>query len=208
MTHITKKVTVASLSIVLASTLVGQVFALNTNVFLHASATPESAEYTSSSSLYLHASSSPYSPQDENRKNEKENTGAENQANNQTGFWFWTKIKNMFSTRGTSTVSESVDKSQVQTFVNIDTHSVSDSSAVITWTPKTFSNVEVYYSTSSPVIISSSATAHASPMAFWRRNQVTLRGLMPNTTYYYRVVGQTLGGTTLSSESSFRTESQ
>jgi hypothetical protein len=76
--------------------------------------------------------------------------------------------------------------------------------AIITWSPSVFSNVRVYYASSSPVVVSD-ATHSVVANKPWKRPQVTLKGLSPNTIYFYKVVAHTPSETIVSAEASFKT---
>ena len=84
---------------------------------------------------------------------------------------------------------------------------IGDTWATLTWSRKTLANLKVYYASTSPVILSDD-TSHLSPLMAWNRERVTLRGLSPNTTYFYRLVTETNTGTTTSAEMRFQTESR
>lgn len=81
---------------------------------------------------------------------------------------------------------------------------VSDMSATLVWSSPKLTKVTVYYSSTSPVLVSDKIPS-ASPWKFWNSKQVTLRGLSPDTVYHYKVVAVTALGTTTSAEASFKT---
>lgn len=81
---------------------------------------------------------------------------------------------------------------------------VSDMSATLSWSSPKLTRVMVYYSHTSPVLVSDK-TPSASPWKMWNSKQVTIRGLIPDTTYYYKVVALSGLGTTTSAEARFKT---
>lgn len=81
---------------------------------------------------------------------------------------------------------------------------VSDMSATLSWSSPKLTRVMVFYSHTSPVLVSDK-TPSALPWKMWNSKQVTLRGLIPDTTYYYKVVVLSGLGTTTSAEARFKT---
>ena len=81
---------------------------------------------------------------------------------------------------------------------------VSTSSATITWTTNEGSNSKVYYSTTSPLNSTTALTKIDSALV--TGHSVTLTGLNPGTTYFFKVESTDgSSNTTLSSETSFGT---
>lgn len=116
---------------------------------------------------------------------------------------FWQSITGF---RDGSSQSKVEDNSSVsaEDLEDIRIAKIGDLSATLTWSLPKLSNMQVYYASTSPVIVSE-MTAHVSPWKMWNRNQVTLRGLTPDTTYFYKVVVSTKSGTTTSAEARFKT---
>jgi hypothetical protein len=92
----------------------------------------------------------------------------------------------------------------MQTLANARIQDVGATYATVSWSPSEFRSVSVYYATSSPVVAEPS-TAHVSPWKFWNWSSAKLKGLAPDTTYFYKVVAETDFGTTTTTEGSFRT---
>lgn len=127
---------------------------------------------------------------------------------NETSFassWF-VLVKDFFAKLTGFQLDEEIAPIDKPTFLNLRVEEVTSISALINWSPAVFEDVTVYYSTTTPVeaIVT---TPHVSPWKFWKRSQVTLHDLAPNTTYFFKAVGENdLGITT--AESSFTTSSQ
>jgi hypothetical protein len=125
-----------------------------------------------------------------------------------TGFWDSLQaLLGSFGFRlGTSTQAEgnvSADISLADTHVE----KVKTTSAVIMLAKPAPRDAVVYYGTSSPVLVAHS-TSHASLWRFWKRNEITLRGLVPDTMYYYRIAATVDGSATTTGEASFKTRAK
>lgn len=121
----------------------------------------------------------------------------------------WASLVSFFTGTTTDSVngSASTTQSSPVTFTSsVVLEEVSNTQATISWSPAMSSSVRVYYATTSPVL-TESTTQHVSvsPWKFWHRGSVTLKGLTPNTTYFYKVVADTDSGTTTTTEAIFRT---
>lgn len=112
---------------------------------------------------------------------------------------FFMELANLHIDTGTALTGEA-------TFVNLAVKDVTSTDAVIDWSPAVFEDVTVYYATTTPVEVRDT-TPHVSSWKFWKRSQVTLKSLTPNTTYFFKAVGKSNLGTT-TAESSFSTTSQ
>lgn len=115
----------------------------------------------------------------------------------------WAPLRVLFETFKHSDIELS-DRAIQASVAQVRMRDIGDSWATLSWPRNTFTNIKVYYATTSPVTISNQ-TDHVSPWMFWNREKMTLRGLSPNTTYFYRVVSETSTGTTTSAEISFTT---
>jgi hypothetical protein len=77
---------------------------------------------------------------------------------------------------------------------------------LITWIANDMATGQVYYSTSSPVIIASSTTSvNISRYGNYANSKANIRSLAPNTKYYYKIYLQNGLGTAVSQENSFIT---
>jgi hypothetical protein len=123
---------------------------------------------------------------------------------------FWEELIDSLNRRidanmhATSSTSATTSVAVEETLANVRVEEVSAKRATITWSPSVFQNLKVYYSTTTPVV-AADATAVVSPWKFWKRSEVTLRRLIPNTTYFYKVVAETNSGIITTTEASFRT---
>ena len=79
--------------------------------------------------------------------------------------------------------------------------------ALVTWIANDLATGRVYYSTSSPVVISSTTPyANASIYGNYANSKANIRFLLPNTKYYFKVVlNDTNGYKIVSREGSFST---
>lgn len=115
-------------------------------------------------------------------------------------------LKDFFAKLTTSLhIDTGTASSEEATFVMLQVREIHSTDAVIDWSPAVFEDVIVYYSTSTVEL--QDATPHVSSGKFWKRSQVTLKGLTPNTTYFFKAVGKSDTGTTIA-ESNFTTTSQ
>lgn len=109
-----------------------------------------------------------------------------------------------FTASTSASTTSASGETTAKAFEMVRLEDISSTQATIRWSPSVFSNIKVYYSTTTPVVVSATTT-NASPRKLWNRNQVTLKGLTPDTTYFYKVVAETDSGTTSTTEASFKT---
>ncbi len=77
---------------------------------------------------------------------------------------------------------------------------VGSDKATIDWSPTVLEDATVYYGTTTSLAMAEAAV-HEPSWKFWKRSQITLEGLTPNTTYLFKVVGSTGTGTTTAASS-------
>jgi hypothetical protein len=201
-------------------------YALDSGAYLDASASQASSIQALDTSLELKAQTQTSTSGEENAYGADAQTNANANANanmqskstiwaslfgsgtatttwkSQNGFWAsLAALLHFDSMLGTSTLSSDVSS---ETLAQVHVEDVSANKATISWSPSKFSSVSVYYATASPVIIAST-TANVSPWKLWKHESVTLKRLVPNTTYFYKVVAHTDSGTTTTAEASFKT---
>ena len=173
-------------------------FALDSNVYLSVRNTAPVIEQADSAlGLQADASATLQTSQENEDTSSSINVSRETVSTSSMGFL--QKIYAWFASLGFGSSSYS-DEAEGDDDIRV-IH-VSARSAVIVL-PKALDLATVYYSTTSPVVIATS-TAHVSPWRFWRRNEVAIHSLSPNTMYFYKIVGN--GTTTM--EASFRTRTQ
>lgn len=168
--------------------------AIDTDLFLHASSAvllSQSASTTGEMDMHSEAQESSASPSDTDLQPKKSTLH---------------KLQALLSSLA---VRDELPSKEDEIITSEDMASVkiaklSDMSATLSWSSPKLTRVTVYYSHTSPVLVSDK-TPSASPWKMWNSKQVTLRGLLPDTTYYYKVVAVTGFGTTTSAEASFRT---
>jgi len=120
---------------------------------------------------------------------------------------FWADLMSFFSTNlsleayGSASTTQEISD---QTLAHARIEDIGATHVTVSWSPSQLKTVNVYYATSTPVSVASS-TLHVSSPKFWSRSQVTLKRLAPDTTYFYKVVADTDSGTTSTVEASFRT---
>lgn len=166
--------------------------ALDTDVFLKASVVEQATASTSSlKDVDEMAVTSTQEDKDTYFKNDRERSEV------------WASLRVLFETLKRSD-TELSDRAIQASVAQVRMRDIGDSWVIFSWPRNTFTNIKVYYATTSPVTISNQ-TDHVSPWMFWNREKMTLRGLSPNTTYFYRVVTETSTSTTTLAEASFRT---
>jgi hypothetical protein len=178
---------------------------LETDLYLDASASASVQQLDTSLQLQSDASSN------ESKRDDTQSVGnatatAAATSTVRTNFWkelmnFLDRRVNIFATSSASTTAPNVTEG---TLANVRVEEVDAKRATIVWSPSVFQNLRVYYSTTTPVV-ATDTTKHVSPWKFWKRSEVTLKGLIPDTTYFYKVVAETNSGTITTTEASFRT---
>jgi hypothetical protein len=206
------------LSFVLAS----NAYAISSDIYLDASASASSVQELDTS-LELKADATTSHSADQGPGSSMQASDVESHPSAQASWWsffqpkattssweprtgFWAGLMSLLhlnlplSGMGTSTHASGAS---MQTLANVRIQDVGATYATVSWSPSEFRAVTVYFATSSPVAVVKE-TPHVSSR-FWSRSSASLKGLTPDTTYFYKVVAKTDIGTTTTTESSFRT---
>ncbi len=224
MTYVTTYFAAAGTAFMLIFCMPVQVSALEPGVYLDASASASSVEDLDMS-LELKADASSSESSKAETADEENDSYGQTHESSWSKVWtrftagehaiattsiytsFWEGFTNLLSTHvllgATGTVSEE-STTTLPTLAGVHVEAITKTHATVSWSPSVFQSVSVYYATTTPVVVAST-TAHETPWKFWKRSQVTLKGLTSDTVYFYKVVATTMSGTTTMVEASFRT---